>query len=237
MEVERKDVHKGESSKPDNGNDVWKACWSLQVTNTVKMFLWRACHNLLPTKANLVRRKVVENALCPICHREEETVVHLLWECASASDIWSGSSITLEKSPNAGMDFCHLFASILSRCDATKVALLAVTATRIWLRRNDVVHGGLFTHPLQVLREAKQALEDFQGVSDGQGGIARQPSEHIPAIWRPPPVSMIKINWDAALNKNTGIVGLGIIARDDRGGFLAACGIKKKLSLFPAGGS
>jgi hypothetical protein len=36
---------------------------SLNVPNSVKVFLWRAFHNLLPTKANLLTRGVVENAL------------------------------------------------------------------------------------------------------------------------------------------------------------------------------
>lgn len=31
----------------DNG--VWKAIWKLGVPGPVKMFIWRACHNLLPT--------------------------------------------------------------------------------------------------------------------------------------------------------------------------------------------
>jgi hypothetical protein len=38
-------------------NSVWKDCWNLKVPNMVKMFLWRALRNLLPTKVNLKKKK------------------------------------------------------------------------------------------------------------------------------------------------------------------------------------
>jgi hypothetical protein len=57
---------------------VWKACWQLHVPNVVKIFIWRVCHNLLPTKVNLFRRGVVTNKMSPICEIEEEMVEHIL---------------------------------------------------------------------------------------------------------------------------------------------------------------
>jgi hypothetical protein len=35
------------------GAEVWKAIWALQVPNSVKLFIWRACHNILPTRLHL----------------------------------------------------------------------------------------------------------------------------------------------------------------------------------------
>jgi hypothetical protein len=54
---------------PSNGeeNGILKTMWNLKIPNVAKMFMWRACQNLLPTKSNLLRRRVVEKALCPIC--------------------------------------------------------------------------------------------------------------------------------------------------------------------------
>jgi len=43
----------------------------MKVTHTVKVFMWWACINALPTKANLFRRKIIEDPLCPL--------VDLLW--------------------------------------------------------------------------------------------------------------------------------------------------------------
>jgi len=35
--------------------------WSLQVPRALKMFLWKVCHNALPTKENLYRRKITKD--------------------------------------------------------------------------------------------------------------------------------------------------------------------------------
>jgi hypothetical protein len=67
----------GCSGKMDD-KEEWKTCWKLNVPNAVKMHLWRACHNLLPTKANMFCIGVGESKMFPICLSEEEMVVHAL---------------------------------------------------------------------------------------------------------------------------------------------------------------
>ena len=49
----------------------WNLCgkkiWSLLVPNKVKNLVRRACTDSLPTKANLIRRKIIIDSLCDIC--------------------------------------------------------------------------------------------------------------------------------------------------------------------------
>jgi hypothetical protein len=47
--------------------------------------------------------------------------------------------------------------------------------------------------------------------------------------WQPPPNEVIKVNWDASLNKKDGCIGLGIIARYSAGGFLGARSVTQKM--------
>jgi len=61
----------GECSSLANYSDIWKVIWSLRVPNLVKVFMWRACHNLLPTNLYLFKQKVVDSNLCPCCEKEE----------------------------------------------------------------------------------------------------------------------------------------------------------------------
>ena len=42
-----------ESSRGPSGFQVWKKLWKLRVPNKIKVFGWRACHEILPTRVNL----------------------------------------------------------------------------------------------------------------------------------------------------------------------------------------
>lgn len=57
------------------------------MPGAVKFCLWKAGNNLLATKANLYKKKVVEDNLCPICCGEEKIVLHVLWQCPTARDV------------------------------------------------------------------------------------------------------------------------------------------------------
>lgn len=89
--VARKVLSEGrvaESSRDCAGKEVWPAIWKLRIPNKIKVFGWRACNEILPTKLNLSKRKIIADAMCPICLRFPESVVHVLWECGAARDVW-----------------------------------------------------------------------------------------------------------------------------------------------------
>lgn len=60
---------------------LWKYIWQAKTTPKVKIFLWNACHNALPTLENLYRRNIVPAPICPLCKQEPETVEHTLLLC------------------------------------------------------------------------------------------------------------------------------------------------------------
>ena len=66
------------SSNQVKASPLWKSLWTLPIQNVAKNFFWRACHDLLPTKDNLLRRKVVKKPFCLICEKEPETILHAL---------------------------------------------------------------------------------------------------------------------------------------------------------------
>jgi hypothetical protein len=143
LEVEKTEARRGEASRPVEGV-IWKECWSLNVPNVVKLFLWRALHDLLPTKVNLAKKGVLQDTLCPICAMEEETVMHIIWSCPASVDVWGVGPRCLQKIGGVGICFPDLFEDIRRRCDISELELFAVTAWRIWLRRNSVIHGEQF---------------------------------------------------------------------------------------------
>ena len=103
-----------------------------------------------------------------------------------------------------------------------ELELFAITARQIWLRRNKVIHGGIFMHPNQVASHARKSLEEYQNANEAgvESEDNHEPSQSI--TWQPPPRNLIKVNWDAAVSKKNGRVGIGVIARDSMGKVYAA---------------
>lgn len=82
----------GATSNPKTLNTLWKKIWSINSPRVVKMFLWKTCSNILPTKENLYKRKIANDPLYVICGREAETIGHVLWNRSMANDVWMDSS-------------------------------------------------------------------------------------------------------------------------------------------------
>jgi hypothetical protein len=55
--------------------------------------------------------------MCPICGTEEETTLHILWNCESTKDVWSSMSRTFQKSWCRGPTFIHVVEGLLERGD------------------------------------------------------------------------------------------------------------------------
>ena len=117
-----------ECSSGPKGSQVWSKLWKLRVPNKMKVFGWRACHNILPTRDNLVLRRILEDDGCILCSRMAETGIHALWECGVAQDVWAGSFIRLQKCIQGLEDVIQLFEDLLSRMSTTEFELFLVQA-------------------------------------------------------------------------------------------------------------
>ena len=67
---------------------LWKGIWSLNVPSKVKILVWRAAKNSLPTKQNLVKRKVLTNDCCDHCKMQQEDTLHALYLSPKLEEIW-----------------------------------------------------------------------------------------------------------------------------------------------------
>ncbi|XP_023906045.1 uncharacterized protein LOC112017822 [Quercus suber] len=117
------DANRGGTSMEGAVNNTWKAIWKLQLPNKIQVFAWRACHEILPTSANLTRRKVLYDDRCSVCTRETETTIHAFWDCASVQDIWAGSSRKLQKAKHSQTDMVHLMEELLERLSQDELEL------------------------------------------------------------------------------------------------------------------
>nr|POE75046.1 putative ribonuclease h protein [Quercus suber] len=67
---------------------LWRKIWNLGVANKVKHLVWRACRDSIPTKVNLVKRKILVDDLCEACKQHKEDIVHALYRCPLLEPLW-----------------------------------------------------------------------------------------------------------------------------------------------------
>ena len=71
----------------------WKSiflkCKKTTPDAQLKWFQFRLLHRLLPTKRFLYIRKLSESSVCTFCQREEESILHLFWDCQHVQKFWS----------------------------------------------------------------------------------------------------------------------------------------------------
>jgi hypothetical protein len=158
LEMENQARRWGEGSGSSGYESLWKTLWSLGIPNAAKVFLWRACKNILPTKDNLCKRGVLSEENCIFCHMEPETVCHILWDCPSTRDVWSACERRLQKSKGSYGSFLEVMEAITGWCTRDELNIFAVIAKRVWARRNSVLHGGVFIHPTRIVCEGKEML-------------------------------------------------------------------------------
>jgi ribonuclease HI len=216
LEVERRRRGNWSTSSIQSTIPIWRRLWNLKLPRYILIFLWRACNNILPTKINLHRRKIVTDQLCPMCNSNAESNGHVLWRCDSAKAVWGCCRGPIQKTSVEAEEFFDIFASLCERLEDKDLELFASIAYKIWARRNRVVFGGLVLPPSILIKEATDLIEDFRKSREvysaaGPGGQVSH------ARWLRPAANSIKLNWDAALDNRKKIMGMGIIARDHSG--------------------
>ncbi|XP_075669870.1 uncharacterized protein LOC142639598 [Castanea sativa] len=145
---------------------------------------------------NLARRRIILDNVCQGCKRSPESVVHSIWECCVAQDVWAGSFISLQKCSNDQHYIIQLFEDLLERLSTGKFELFLVQAWIIWNQRNTVVHGGQLKDLRWLNKRAMDYLDEYKKSQDHLSILVTAPSRDF---WQPPPPSVYKLNFDAAI--------------------------------------
>ena len=130
------DSLRGEASSSNFAANMvfWFGIWKLKMPRELKHFLWRACTNSLPTKVNLMKRKVLVDPLCHYCGKQPEDIMHALWGCESIKHVWCDEfSWVNEFEASQGL-FADLIGHYLQKPRVRK--LFATTAWFLWTHRN-----------------------------------------------------------------------------------------------------
>jgi hypothetical protein len=112
--------------------------------------------------------------------------------------------------------------NLMERLDDEELGNAVMVAKRIWLRRNNIVHGGELCHPTQLVKNALEASIEFLQANSIPESCTTQSVSQIRLRWILPLEGMVKTNWDAAVDIPNKKVGVGVVVRDEGGNFLAS---------------
>lgn len=191
----------------------WAEICRLELPPKIRLFLWRACKNILPHAAELTRRHVSSNPYCVHCKVAIETTSHVLMECHGLREIWAAAPFRL--SPSGSHDSpWMLFCKLKNAVFREDLLLAMVIWWKTWELRNKEVHGVEDGAPPDLLSWARAYLAMYMASQTTTPPAAK---EVLPTVWKPPDPYFVKVNVDVAFPANSDCIRVGMVARNARG--------------------
>jgi len=224
-ELHNLDLNRPQVSNSQKG--FWKNIWKLKVPGKVRHFLWKACTNSLPTKENLLKRKILHESGCSRCSGDSESVVHTLWSCSCIKEVWDPDFEWVDRSSTASNSFSDVLQKI--HVKPALLPLFAVTAWSIWYQINKSRLQENLLPLRNIVGFAKNYLCEFKGLDSHHSHKRRA----TPPRWLPPSAGSMKTNYDGAMFRESDFAGIGVVIRNCEGQVLAALSkqIVKPLSV------
>ncbi|KAL5569001.1 hypothetical protein UlMin_025576 [Ulmus minor] len=210
------------STDPATGS-WWNALWNVSIPPKVKVFGWRAIHDILPTSWNLRSHHIPATASCALCGYGMETTSHSLFLCPLMKPFWKSTmwASCLEVVKKTCIWDVALWVKEVWDERAFEIFLLSVWES--WNLRNLLVHGS----PKQVtgmeLCNMDVLLDEFHAARR-----SASPPVHVtglgPDRWQAPPDTILRLDVDAGYCQASGFFSAGAIIRDSLGTIVSHVG-------------
>ncbi|GER30653.1 polynucleotidyl transferase [Striga asiatica] len=170
----------------------------------------------LMTNVERGRRHLSPTVSCHKCSLHEETLLHVLRDCAAATQVW----LRLVPVVARPKFFCLQFRSWLTSNLFNRPHILVdddsweytfgVTLWKIWLWRNSSV------------REIRAFVNSILHFAEGARKVGSTGTTRFQRLvcWEPPSDSWIKMNSDGAHNGSSGLASAGGLLRDSHGAWV-----------------
>lgn len=159
-------------SLSDKSITFLRSLWKARVPNKIKLFVWRAWNNYVPTVDNLRARALnLTSVSCTLCGNIGEEIVHVLFKCSMAKEVWDRSCFGSFYATTGAVtfeDFCHV---ILDKFPSGWEVFL-MTLWSLWTRRNKHFHGQPEGRGMRVDLMANKVLMDYHKAN--QKELARE---------------------------------------------------------------
>ncbi|KAK7851238.1 putative ribonuclease h protein [Quercus suber] len=204
-------------SDPSARKKAWKGLWGLNLPQKVKHFAWKAARNILDSNEALRQRHIEVDSGCALCRNPTENILHILWFCAHAKNVWNSSKFYLPFDIGPTWSFLDVLEN-LQRFEDVQPGLIErfiSVCWGIWKERNIIRTGGSSKPGRVTLKNSLGLMNEYQLANEGSRNPAAEPPEQI--RWKPPSQGQYKVNTDGAVFANQRKVGLGVLIRDCSG--------------------
>uniref|UniRef100_A0A2N9G5C3 CCHC-type domain-containing protein n=1 Tax=Fagus sylvatica TaxID=28930 RepID=A0A2N9G5C3_FAGSY len=156
----------GSSSNGMGSNhSLWSRIWAAQVPPKVRLFMWRACLDILPTKTKLFDKGLIHSVSCLWCEGEPESSSHILWQCDFAQKIWMACPVIIPSSCSVSMNFRDFILSCIEFLSESDTEILFTTAWEIWNARNRFHWENVLSTVNDIWQRAAALALEFKEVS------------------------------------------------------------------------
>lgn len=199
-----------------------KRVWKIPTLPKIRMFLWRAISGAMAVADRLNSRGLTVDLTCKLCIDGVETINHVLFQCSTASQIWSKAGLeahpdisrqTLEENLAFALNSMedHRLPPIVRRAIPWVLWL-------IWKNRNSVIYAETQHSIDRLLREMSEEVElwftlntaQTQGLPETSGLVSNDK-------WCLPENGIIKCNLHANWRNAYLHSGIAWITRDHQG--------------------
>ena len=202
-------------SPPTFEFDWLREIWNIKTSPKIKLFLWKAMKQALPTGENLKSRGINLAAVCPHCG-EEETNTHQFFHCSYAMSIWEKAPFKISfsspriSSLRKGLESSKLLIN-LPPTGLGEVPLLPWILWTIWTSRNKQIFEQKQISESDAL---SQAISQAREWSVAQLVSTQSPQQRLPDQIDEIGLDTIRCFTDAAWNADTKEAGFGWIFTD-----------------------
>lgn len=201
----------GESSNAQHVKLLWKEIQRLRISLKVKILVWRACNEGLPTLQQLYQKRIVMERTCELCRSADADKIHALVLCPSIKIFRAKHVHSILKIKEIG---CFMsFVTIVK--EQVSLEILEIFCMLVWsfqFCQNKWIHEKSCIHVELPIEHALSTYKQFQELQTIPSSQLR-----LHVKWSLPPSGYHKVNVNGALFFDHNKVGIRIIIWDSMG--------------------
>lgn len=202
----------------------WKSFWKLNISQRIKIFLWKCIHNALPVRKKLGRYMKDIDLKCIFCEHECESLKHLFFECPYARSVWMLPPLVHSNHRNDNaLSFSAMYSDwIAGNCNNSDIEIMATKCWLIWKERCLRIFQSKSTTTLQLALAVQRHMKFWSPLNANKNETSyhRTPtvtvtSNRTDQVWTKPLSTRSKVNFDASWIDSSSPAGFGLIQRSD----------------------